>query len=227
MQSASQKALQDFLSLVRLGSMKAKKTEAALADICAEQDPTVKSLKLASLCGALWAERGVELVVVGGSAIEILTDGAYVSGDLDLCHVTTATLPMRERQEIMGLLGGKGGPRNWQIAGMFLDLLGPVESFARTPFRRVEAAYGPVLLMKPEDLLVERVLVSVYPEKNQAARECARELVVVALAGAVKMDWKEVLRIANLPEYRNLAQCKSLVNEVASELKIDSPFDSD
>ncbi len=207
--------------------MEAKEIKAALADICAEQDPTVKSLKLASLCGALWAERGVELVVVGGSAIEILTDGAYVSGDLDLCHVKSATLPVRERQEIMGLLGGNGGPRNWQVAGMFLDLLGPVESFARTPFRRVEAPYGPVLLMKPEDLLVERVLVSVYPEQNQTARECARELVVVALAGAVKMDWKEVLRIANLPEYRNLAQCRALVSEVANELKIESPFDSD
>ena len=213
--------------MVRLGSMEANRIKAALADICAEQDPAVKSLNLASLCGALWAERGVELVVVGGSAIEILTEGAYVSGDLDLCHVTTATLPMRERQEIMGLLGGKGGPRNWQIAGMFLDLLGPVESFSRTPFRRLEAPYGPVLLMKPEDLLVERVLVSVYPEENQTARECARQLVGFALAGAVKMDWNEVLRVANLPEYRNLSQCRSLVNEVANELKIESPFDSD
>jgi len=59
------------------------------------------------------------------------------------------------------------------------------------------------------------------------ARECARELAVVALPGAVKMDWKEVLRIANLPEYRNLAQCRALVSEVANELKIESPFDSD
>ena len=43
--------------------------------------------------------------------------------------------------------------------------------------------------MTPEDLLVERVLVSVYPEKNPAARECARELAVVALTGAVNVDW--------------------------------------
>jgi hypothetical protein len=35
------------------------------------------------------------------------------------------------------------------------------------------------------------------------------------------------LRVANLPEYRNVAECKSLVNEVANELKIESPFDSD
>lgn len=80
--------------------MEAKRIKSALADITAEQDPTVKSLKMASQCSALWRERGVELVVVGGSAIEILTEGAYVSGDLDLCHATKATLPIRERQEV-------------------------------------------------------------------------------------------------------------------------------
>ncbi len=207
--------------------MDAQKIQTAMADISTEQDPTIKSLKLASLCSALWAERGIELVVVGGSAIEILTEGAYASGDLDMCHVTAATLPVRERQEIMGQLGAKGGPRNWQVAGMYFDLLGPAESFARTPYRRVEAPYGDVLVMKPEDLLVERVLISVYPEKHPPARECARELAIVALTGAVNMNWNEVLRVANLPEYRNVDLCKALVNEVANEHKINSPFHSD
>jgi hypothetical protein len=207
--------------------MDAKKIRRALANISAERDPTIKSLKLASLCSALWAEQGVELVVVGGSAIELLTEGAYASGDLDMCHATAATLPVRQRQEIMGLLGAKGGPRNWQVAGMYLDLLGPVESFARTPFRRVEGPFGEVLVMKAEDLLVERILVSVYPGKNPMALNCARELIVVALGGAMHMDWSEVLRVANLPEYRNVKECKALVRKVANELKVKSPFDSD
>jgi hypothetical protein len=207
--------------------MDAGKIKFALADITAEQDPTIKSLKMASLCSALWAEHGVELVVVGGSAIEILTEGAYASGDLDLCHANQATLPIRQRQEIMGLLGAKGGPRNWQVAGMYVDVLGPVESFARTSYRRVQGPYGEVQVMKAEDLLVERVLVSVYPGENPAARKCARELAVVALGGAVNMNWSEVLRVANLPEYRNVKECKALVREVANELKIKSPFDSD
>jgi hypothetical protein len=43
-----------------------RKIKSALADITAEQDPTLKSANLASLCSTLWAERGVELVVVGG-----------------------------------------------------------------------------------------------------------------------------------------------------------------
>lgn len=207
--------------------MDAATIKSALADLSIENDPTIKSLKLASLCSALWSEHGAELVVVGGSAIELLTEGAYASGDLDLCHTGQATLPLRLRQEIMGLLGAKGGPRNWEVAGMFVDLLGAVESFSRTPFRRLEGPYGPVLLMKPEDLLVERVLVSVYPEKDTVAEACARELAALALKGALQMDWNEVLRIADLPAYRNVKECRVLVRQIADELGLKSPLDSD
>lgn len=207
--------------------MEADKIKSALADITSEKDATVKSAKLASLCSALWAERGVELVVVGGSAIEILTEGAYASGDLDMCHANKLTLSIRERQEVMGLLGAKGGPRNWQVAGMYFDLLGPVESFARTPYRRVNGPFGSFLVMKPEDLLVERVLVSYYPEENPTALECAKSLAAVALRKEIEIDWSEVRRLANLPEYRSFPECEKLVKEVANELKIESPLHSD
>lgn len=207
--------------------MEAAKIKAALADITAEQDPTLKSAKLASLVSALWLERGVELVVVGGSAIEILTEGAYASGDLDMCHTNKATLPIRERQEVMAQLEATGGPRNWQVAGMYVDVLGPVESFAHTPFRQVVGPYGSFLVMKPEDLLVERVLVSVYPAENPAARACAKKFIAVILTGGIAVDWDEVRRLANLPEYRNLVESAKLVKEVADELKVQSPLHSD
>jgi len=207
--------------------MDAIKIKLALADVTEEQDPTLKCAKLASLCSALWRERGVELVVVGGSAIEILTEGSYASGDLDLCHANKATLPADERQRVMALLEAKGGPRNWQVAGMYLDLLGPVESFAHTPFRRIEAPYGNILVMKPEDLLVERVLMSFYLGESPTARNCAKILTSVAVRGEIEMNWGEVRRLANLPEYRNLPQCIQLVNEVADELKVKSPLHSD
>jgi len=207
--------------------MDAQKIRDALTDITAEQDPTLKSAKLASLCSALWLEHGVELVVVGGSAIEILTEGAYASGDLDMCHTTAATLSVAQRNKIMALLGAKGGPRNWQVAGMYLDLLGWAESFARTPFRRVEAPYGRILVMKPEDLLVERVFVSFYTGENKTARDCAKILTAVALRKEIEMDWNEVRRLANLPAYRNLSQCAKLVKKVADELKINNPLHPD
>jgi hypothetical protein len=175
--------------------MNAKKVRTAVADVAGDTDPTRKAAKLASLCSALFRERGIELVVVGGSAIELLTDGAYTSGDLDLCRLTPAALPLRQRQEIMGELGAQGGPRSWQVAGLFVDLLGILESLARTPLRKLEGPYGVVQIVQPEELLVERVLVSVYPQDHPPARACAKILAALALKGQVAMDWQEVRRL--------------------------------
>ena len=144
-----------------------------------------------------------------------------------MCHANKATLPIRERLEVMGQLEAKGGPRNWQVAGMYVDVLGPVESFALTPFRRVEAPYGSFLVMKPEDLLVERVLMSFYLGASETARDCAKKFIAVILTGGIAVDWKEVRRLANLPEYRNLPECEKLVKEVADDLKIKNPLHPD
>src|SRR2546422_10342630 len=98
--------------------------ERALTTIRAEKDPTLKSQRLASLCSALFREHGIELVVVGGSAIEFYTEGAYASGDLDLCIVDAAKpVPLRLRQGIVGERGGKGGPRSWEVAGVVVGVV--------------------------------------------------------------------------------------------------------
>ena len=201
--------------------------KAAVADVAADTDATRKAAKLASLCSALFRARGTELVVVGGSAIELLTDGAYASGDLDLCSLTSPTIPLRVRQEIMGQLGAQGGPRSWEVAGLFVDLLGPLETMARTPLRKLKGAYGIIHIVQPEELLVERVLVSVYPQAYVPARECAKKMLAVALGGAMDLDWKEVSRLASRAEYGILPECKALLREVANELKIKSPLDPD
>lgn len=207
--------------------MNARKIRAAVADISADTDPSRKAAKLASLVSALFRERGIELVVVGGSAIELLTDGAYASGDVDLCRLTPAALPLRQRQQIMGQLGAQGGPRSWQVAGAFVDLFGTLETLARTPLRKLQGPYGVVQIVQPEELLVERVLVATYPQDHPPARQCAKMLAAVALKGQLELDWREVGRLAARPEYSILAECKAVVREAANELKLKSPLDSD
>ena len=174
----------------------------------------------------MFRDAGVEIVVVGGSAIEFYTEGAYTSGDLDLCLVSPGSLSLRRRQELMGKLQAEGGPRSWRVAGLFVDLLGHVENFARTQRREIAGPYGLVQVFQPEDLLVERVLVSTYPRPNEEARDCARKLLAVALRGQLEMDWPEVRRLAALPEYDNLAACEHLVAEVSDEIGVESPLHS-
>ena len=207
--------------------MDAEKIKSALADITAEQDPTLKSAKLASLCSALWAERGVELVVVGGSAIEILTEGAYASGDLDMCHATRRHCRLTSGKKSWACsmqkavrATGRSPECIWICSARWKVL----------PARRFAASKHPTEIfsvMKPEDLLVERVLMSFYLGESQTARKCAKILVSVALRQEIEMNWDEVRRLANRPEYRNFPQCVKLVNEVADELKIKSPLHSD
>ena len=81
--------------------------------------------------------------------------------------------------------------------------------------------------MKPEDLLVERVLMTYYLGESQTARDCAKVLAAVALRKEIEIYWEEVRRVANRPEYRNLPQCVQIVKEVADELKIKSPLHPD
>jgi hypothetical protein len=207
--------------------MSPKKITAALKDIGNERDPNLKSQKLASLVSALFRARGIELVVVGGSAIEFYTDGAYLSGDIDLCQIKPSTpIPLRLRQEIMGQLGAKGGPRSWEVAGTFVDLLGLVETESKSNFRKLKGPYGIVTLMNPEELLVERILVSAYPQPNRESADCARKFIAAALMGGFEIDWREVARLAKSSQYRILNECKALVEQVARELKAKNPFDS-
>jgi hypothetical protein len=128
---------------------------------------------------------------------------------------------------MMSPLEPEGGPRSWRVAGLFVDILGALETFAKTPRRTLAAPYGPIELLPPEELLVERVLVAVYPQPHPPARETARKLAAVALQGRLEMDWGEVKRLADLPAFGVWPECKLVVNEVSDELRIRSPYVAD
>ncbi len=207
--------------------MTAEEIQSALADITAEMDPTLKHLKLASLVSAVFRERGIELVVVGGSAIEFYTEGAYTSGDIDLCLIPPSRIDLRTRQELMGKFGAKGGPRSWEVAGGFVDVLGEFENAARTPVRSIAAPFGVVKLSPIEELIVERVLVSKYPQDYPPAAECAKKVIGAALRREIEVDWMEVKRIAGTVGYKNWREVNETINEQAQALGQRSPYDSD
>jgi len=202
--------------------------ERAVAEVTAESDPTTKHLKLASLCAAVFREHGIRLVVVGGSAIEFYTEGAYVSGDLDLCvEFTPTSLTPHLRQEIMARLGAIGGPRSWQVAGAFVDVLAGFENLARTPIRTLNGPYGEVRISPVEELIVERVLIGHYTGEYPPAIACAKKLIAAALQGEVETDWQEVRRLAESGAYQNWDRVKALIDEQAEILQVRSPGDSD
>ena len=184
----------------------------ARADIEATGDLLERALKLSGLITTLFAERGFPLVVVGGSAVEFYTEGGYMSGDIDFCRKTLKAIPPRIMQEVAEKLGGKGLGRNWLICGLYVDILGLLESETGLADRIVQTPYGEVRMLPPELALVERVL---FAEQDAECVASARQMMAAALKDA-NFDWAEAERLAALRDFSVLPQMRRLKEEIAN-----------
>ena len=184
----------------------------ARADIEATGDLLERALKLSGLITTLFAERGFPLVVVGGSAVEFYTEGGYMSGDIDFCRKTLKAIPPRIMQEVAERLGGKGLGRNWLICGLYVDILGLLESETSLADRVVQTPYGEVRVLPPELALVERVL---FAEQDAECVASARQMMAAALKDA-DFDWVESERLAALRDFSVLPQMLKLKEEIAN-----------
>jgi len=112
---------------------------------------------------------GTEVIVVGGSAIEVYTRGGYVSGDLDVTG---------ERQPILQVLKGWGFQtegrlwihKDWKLAVDVVDSRYN-GSYYRTSL--IETPYGPVRVAAIEDLLVKRLAEAKHWQLSEAVNEAA------------------------------------------------------
>lgn len=188
-------------------------------EIAETQDLVAKALKLAAVISKMFAEEGCELVVVGGSAVEFYTEGAYMSGDIDLCRRSLKRVSLRRAQELMGSIGAKGGPRSWQVAGLYVDMLGLLENESSSPLRVINTSLGPVKLIPPELVLVERTLQSYYPCLDEEAKSVAKKMLAVCLTGQTEVDWLEIERLAALPDFGIQQEIRQLRSEVEDELR--------
>ena len=205
--------------------MTADEIAAALKLVREETDLNSKSLLLAGLVSELFRERGFEPVVVGGSAIEFYTDGAYMSGDTDICWTGWPQPNNEERGEIMRQLPGiksHGGSKSWGIEGLWIDLLGEIDYVAEKAFAKFITPNGNVLLIPIEDALVGRVYAarkwgSGYNEEDDL---CAKKLMTTVLTKSetVPFDWQEAYRVAASPKYRCTDEFNAVRAEVEAEL---------
>jgi hypothetical protein len=155
--------------------------------------------------------------VVGGSAVEFYTEGAYMSGDIAFCRRELTRIPLRRAQDIMGTLGATGGPRSWLVAGLYVDLLGCLENESVLPCRSIETPFGTVSVLPPETALVERVLLAFYPQPDADARAVACKLLAACVSGETPVDWDKVSRLAALPDFDVTAELEELREEVQRE----------
>ncbi|MEM7602286.1 MAG: hypothetical protein AAF357_12825 [Verrucomicrobiota bacterium] len=193
---------------------------ARLEAILAEPDSVVRQLLIAALISSLFRERGFNPVVVGGSAIEFYTEGAYVSGDIDICFDSPALPKPRERAEVMSeILGCDGTTRTWKIGDRYVDLLGFVETFATESYSSLETPEGNIILQPVEDLVAERVFIARgMGSLNSEAEDCARKLIAFALKNPDSVDWRKAEEIADSVAYRCGDELRAMKSEVELSL---------
>ena len=135
-----------------------------------------------------------------------------MSGDIDFCRKTQKAIPPRIMQEVAERLGGKGLGRNWLICGLYVDILGLLESETILADRVVQTPYGEVRMLPPELALVERVL---FAEQDAECVASARQMMAAALKDA-DFDWTEAERLAALRDFSVLPQMRKLKEEIAN-----------
>ena len=129
------------------------------ADVKAKLDaaPDLREYQLAfvALLGKAAGVSADDLIMVGGSAIEVYTSGRYTSGDIDLVSGRGDAL-----RKVLASWGFKHPSRVWEndAWGLVVDIVGPpyTGSLERTTFRGTP--FGHVRLAALEDLIVKRLL---------------------------------------------------------------------
>lgn len=173
-------------------------------------------MRLAGLLSSLLRENGFAPIIVGGSAIEFYTEGAYASGDIDICFDSPKIPKPSDCARIVGhQMGGTGNIRTWKIGDLYVDMLGLVEAFAGEKFASLETPEGRIVLQPLEDLLVERVFIArAWSQPNEEAEKCAQKLLRHIILDTPDFDWNQAEAIASSPAYDCLGHLLSMKSEV-------------
>lgn len=147
---------------------------------------TAPDRRLRVFAALLTAESGLGttgLTVVGGSAIEIYTNGTYVSGDIDL--IVADRDPVVQRLRAWGF---KDEGKLWvhEQLGLFVDMVGSYTSGSERLTRVVQTDYGEVRLGAVEDLILNRLREVRYWSERKAL---AQAILLASVIGE-DLDWE-------------------------------------
>ena len=141
--------------------------------------------------GALLAkEAATDIVIVGGSAIEVYTSGKYVSGDVDLVGERLLIIGILERWRFQreGRLWARSDLELW------VDPVGQHYTGDVRRLRVVSTPYGTVRLASVEDLIAKRLIeTKVWP---RGGMDLFDQAVALAAEYRDEIDWDYVTRVA-------------------------------
>lgn len=171
-----------------------------------ETDRPVRLLRLAAVIGQALAPLGLKPVLVGGAVVEIYTEGAYQTGDLDF---VTPDLP--GITGAMASLGFSKEGRNYHHVE--LDLWVEFSGSELQPgeeTRLIDTVSGTARIVSPEDILLDRVRAFIYWRSLLDG-----ENALLLLHTCQSLDWAAVE--ARLRAEPGLASCLHGLESLARE----------
>jgi hypothetical protein len=165
--------------------------EAEASRLVLEETAPDRRLRIFSALLAAESGLGTEgRMVVGGSAIEIYTGGAYVSGDVDYVTKSRQAVERVLRAWSFNDEGKWFSKPSW---GLFVDVMETPGTGVRRLTRIITTKAGPFRIAAIEDLLIKRVREAVFWQGRKEAFDQA----VLLARHADKVDWEYVQHYAN------------------------------
>ncbi|MFQ5908927.1 MAG: DUF6036 family nucleotidyltransferase [Thermoplasmata archaeon] len=153
------------------------------------EDPTRRRMYFSALLGRTAGVPADDFIVVGGSAIEFYTVGAYTSGDIDIVS--------RAADRLRGVLRSWSFQREGRV--WVHEALGMVVDFVRAPYtwdesrtQLLETPYGPIRVAALEDLLVKRLVSTKHWERTGDFQHA----LLLGELYADRMDWDYVEKMS-------------------------------
>ena len=175
-------------------------------------DRLERHLRAAAAVSRVLAARQLRPVVVGGSAVEFYTRGAYATADVDL------VVPgLQEAAEALAQLGFErhGASFVHPDVPVVVDL--PPEPLAGDPARLsvVEVEGQPVYIIGLEDLVADRLRAAAY-WTDEGSKEWAVQLLA---AHWDDVDWPYLQRLASSETDARYARVEQEARELADRLR--------
>jgi hypothetical protein len=165
-------------------------------------DGTERAFQIAGLVSTLFKIKGVVLVLTGESAYDIYANVTSNRPSVELACLSEKPSMRTLHEVIRGQLHGEGAWGQWTVAGVPLRLLDSATIQYPDLCRDFNTEHGIVKLMPAEELLVECILASVYPEPDEEAQTRARLLLINGLTEAFQMDWATLQNLCANSNYR-------------------------
>ena len=179
-------------------------------------------LAIAAKITKAFGEDGYKIIVYGGTCAELYTRGAYATGDIDMGFIGEVP-SLEKRKEILERLQAKSFGKINVIDGVAVDLGGEAELWAKDPQVIVETDSGTITCIRPEEILIDRILQAIGPGGSDACWQAARVIIQEDLRESGLLDWNEIERICSLPGCNVKDELAQLQNEVKELQKQSSP----